>query len=279
MVAEELVTEAEDDEVPIRVNPLGLLNVVRATTTNPYGGLLYVNVRVNGHDIKAMVDKGATHNFVSEGAAKRLDLPLSICTSRMKAVNSDVLVAKGMVCGVNVQVGSRKGKTDLIAVTLDNFELILGNEFIRKAKASVMPHLGGMLIRDKDGPCFVKGVPNPSHQNRVRHNSEHNLEFFSTLQVRNVVAKGELTFLEALVEISPDKSVEVPDEVAGVLDEFKDVMSPERPKNLPTRRAIDHKIDLEPGALPPAHAPYRMSPGELAELRTQLNDILAAGFI
>uniref|UniRef100_A0A803N1U0 Uncharacterized protein n=1 Tax=Chenopodium quinoa TaxID=63459 RepID=A0A803N1U0_CHEQI len=259
---------AEDDEVPIRVNPIGLLNAVRATTNDPYGGLMYVDVHVNGHDIKAMVDTGATHKFVSEGGAKKLDLPLSGCTSRMKAMNSDALVAKGRLCGVNVQVGSWKRKTDLIVVTLDDFELILGNKFIHKAKASVMPHLGRMLIGDEDGPCFVKGVPSPSHPNRVRHDFKHNLEFCSDLQVRSAVAKGQPTFLAALVEISPDKSVEVPDEVAGVLDEFKDVMPLELPKNLPSRHAIDHKIDLELGALPLTRAPNWMSPGELAELRT-----------
>uniref|UniRef100_A0A803MGR6 Uncharacterized protein n=1 Tax=Chenopodium quinoa TaxID=63459 RepID=A0A803MGR6_CHEQI len=66
MVAKEHVAETEDDEVPIRVNPLGLLNAVKATITNPYGGLLYVDVHVNGHDIKAMVDTCATHNFKTD---------------------------------------------------------------------------------------------------------------------------------------------------------------------------------------------------------------------
>uniref|UniRef100_A0A803N9E0 Uncharacterized protein n=1 Tax=Chenopodium quinoa TaxID=63459 RepID=A0A803N9E0_CHEQI len=77
------------------------------------------------------------------------------------------------------------------------------------------------------------------------------------------------------MEISPNKSVEVLDEVAGVLNEFKDVMQTKLPQNLPPRPAIDQIINIEPSALPPARSPYWMSLGELAELRTHLNDLLA----
>ncbi|KAG8368001.1 hypothetical protein BUALT_Bualt16G0131200 [Buddleja alternifolia] len=48
---------------------------------------------------------------------------------------------------------------------------------------------------------------------------------------------------------------------------------------MPPRRAIDHKIELEPGARPPAMAPYRMNPAELVELRRQLDELLDAGLI
>ena len=51
------------------------------------------------------------------------------------------------------------------------------------------------------------------------------------------------------------------------------------PKGLPPRRAVDHKMELEPGTVPPARAPTRMAPPELAELRRQLDDLLESGFI
>ena len=64
-----------------------------------------------------------------------------------------------------------------------------------------------------------------------------------------------------------------------MLDEFADVMPPELPRALPPKRIVDHRIDLELGARPPAQAPYRMSPSELVELWKQLDDLLDAGFI
>lgn len=57
--------------------------------------------------------------------------------------------------------------------------------------------------------------------------------------------------------------------LVDILEEFTDVMSPELPKILSPRRAVDHKIVLEPGTKPPTKAPYRMAPLE-AELRKQL---------
>ena len=49
-----------------------------------------------------------------------------------------------------------------------------------------------------------------------------------------------------------DQVVEVPDRVTVVLEEYSDMMPAELPRVLPPRRAIDHRIELEPGARPPA---------------------------
>ena len=53
--------------------------------------------------------------------------------------------------------------------------------------------------------------------------------------------------------------MEVPDKVAVVLGKFADIMPDALTKELPYRHAINHKIELEPGARPPAKAPYKMS--------------------
>ena len=64
-----------------------------------------------------------------------------------------------------------------------------------------------------------------------------------------------------------------------VLEENKDGMPDELPKTLPPRREVDHMIELEAGAKPPAHAPYRMAPPELEELRKQMKKLLEVGHI
>ena len=82
-----------------------------------------------------------------------------------------------------------------------------------------------------------------------------------------------------MIEVKQDKFIEVSDVVAGLLEEFIDVMPLELPKTLPPRRAVDHKIELVPGAKPPSKAPYRMSPMELARMRKQLTKLLDIGYI
>ena len=92
------------------------------------------------------------------------------------------------------------------------------------------------------------------------------------MQLSKGVRRKDPTFLAALKKEEGQNGggANVPKPVQEVLEEFKDVMPAELPKELPPRREIDHAIELEPGAKPPAFAPYRMSPPELEELRRQL---------
>ena len=102
----------------------------------------------------------------------------------------------------------------------------------------------------------------------------------SAMQVKKWLKRKEVTYLATRKEEKDDGLGKLmPMEIKEVLDEFKDVMSPEFPKRLPPRREKDHKIELELGAKPLAMRPYRMAPLELEELRRQLKKLLDARFI
>ena len=70
----------------MRANPLQLLNVIRAEAT--YKGLMYVELITGRQKIVALVDSGATHNFISMRETTRLGLKLAKDDSKLKAVNS-----------------------------------------------------------------------------------------------------------------------------------------------------------------------------------------------
>jgi hypothetical protein len=63
-----------------------------------------------------------------------------------------------------------------------------------------------------------------------------------------------------------------------VVREFPDVFLDDLPGK-PLERAIEFKIELQPGTTPISKAQYKMSKEELAELKTQLKDLLDKGFI
>jgi hypothetical protein len=63
-----------------------------------------------------------------------------------------------------------------------------------------------------------------------------------------------------------------------VVCEFLDVFPDELP-GLPPDRDVEFKIELIPGTAPISKRPYRMPPNELAELKTQLSDLLLKGLI
>jgi hypothetical protein len=48
---------------------------------------------------------------------------------------------------------------------------------------------------------------------------------------------------------------------------------------MPPKRAIEFKIELQPGTAPITKAPYKMSPVELKELKIQLQCLLDKGYI
>lgn len=55
---------------------LRLLNAIKAWNKKSGKGLMFVEVSINGRSTRAMVDTGATHNFVADQEARRLGLKL-----------------------------------------------------------------------------------------------------------------------------------------------------------------------------------------------------------
>ena len=60
--------------------------------------------------------------------------------------------------------------------------------------------------------------------------------------------------------------------------EFEDVFQAP-PPGLPPDRGTGHLIPLEPGHKPPYKNPYRLSPIELCEVKKQIQELLAKGWI
>ena len=65
--------------------------------------------------------------------------------------------------------------------------------------------------------------------------------------------------------------------VEEMIQEYESVF--ELPKHMPPIRKIEHKIEVEEGTIPKFSGMYKMSPKELGELKEQLTELLAYGFI
>ena len=66
---------------------------------------------------------------------------------------------------------------------------------------------------------------------------------------------------------------------ALVITEYRDVFPDALPHGLPPSRDVDHRIELVSGSTPPSRPTYRQSATELAELKSQLAELIALGFI
>jgi hypothetical protein len=76
--------------------------------------------------------------------------------------------------------------------------------------------------------------------------------------------------------ITPESNV-CPSDIP-IVCEYLDVF-PDDVTSLPPEREIEFSIDLVPGSQPISVAPYRMSPLELRELKSQLEELLQKHFI
>jgi hypothetical protein len=63
-----------------------------------------------------------------------------------------------------------------------------------------------------------------------------------------------------------------------VVREYLDVF-PDGLSRMPPDRAIEFKIELQPGTAPVYKHPYPMAPNELVEIKTQLQELLDKGYI
>ena len=109
-----------------RANPLQLLNAIRAEATHKE--LMYVELLNGGQKIMALVDSGATHNFILMREITRLGLKLAKDDNKLKAVNNQAQETHGLTKNVAIQMGDWKGTIDFLSVPLDDFDFILGNE-------------------------------------------------------------------------------------------------------------------------------------------------------
>ena len=113
-------------------------------------GLMFINATLNRKPIKSvMIDTGTTYNFVLEVKAKCLRLKLKKDVGRMKTVSSKVLATTGLDKEVRVKIGTWEGTTDLIAVRMDDFDVIVGMEFLARKGIIPIPSTGSLLIIDK----------------------------------------------------------------------------------------------------------------------------------
>jgi len=150
---------------------------------------------------------------------------------------------------------------DLLISTLGGMDCILGMEFITQNNVLIEGH--NMLVR----------IPSKSEIVQVK---AHELPCVGGPTIHFMLGKawekecvrgyGMMCVMRVLDEFEPQEATKLltPSKcIRRVLEEFLDVM----PKDLPTRRRVDHAIEVMPGVAPPAKALYRMSHEELKELK------------
>ena len=101
---------------------------------------MYVEAWVNHKLVKStVVDSGAIHNFMTESEANRLNIKWHQDSGRMKVVNSVALLILGIARKTTLKLGTWSSLVDFVIVKMDNFDVVLGMEFLLEHKMILMP--------------------------------------------------------------------------------------------------------------------------------------------
>ena len=176
---------------------LNALKVKPMPKTPQSKGLMYV---------EALVNTGATHNFVSEDEARRLELQASKEGEWLKAINSAAKPSHGVARGVTMHIGSWEGRVDFTVVPMDDFKMVLGMDFLQKVKVVPLPFLPSMAILEEEKSCMVTTVIEGTLKTPI----------LSAMQVKKGLKRKEVTYLAALKEERDDRSGEpMPKKIEG----------------------------------------------------------------
>jgi Retroviral aspartyl protease/RNase H-like domain found in reverse transcriptase/Reverse transcriptase (RNA-dependent DNA polymerase)/Integrase zinc binding domain/Retrotransposon gag protein/Zinc knuckle len=222
---------------------------------------------IDNCEAQTLLDTGSTHSFISPACARRLNVkPDKLDTTLIVETPLGGEVTTSIVYkGCKVHVGDRTLLADLILLDMHDFDVILGMDWLSVWHAEIDCHEKVVTLRMSDGTLLQLHGTKPLRKVHV----------ISAFKARRLVRKGCTAYLAHVIDLNK----EAPDiSKVSIVGEFPDVFPEELP-GLPPDRDVEFTIDIVSGTTPVSKAPYRMAPAELKELKSQLQELLDAGFI
>ncbi|GBG60185.1 hypothetical protein CBR_g3429 [Chara braunii] len=242
--------------------------------------LLYVRIQIGEATCTALIDCGASRNYMSQDFMVRVGLGPRV---RRKSQPTQVTLADGHThklidrCINDVPVYFAPHASEAVSFDIldTKFDMILGMSWLRSEDHPVNFYRRTIHVRDRNGvlvPCTV-APPHPSISCHVVSAASMRASI-----IRDDIEEMGVCFLHALPHhdaLSTDSSSDPC--ITELLDAYGDVF--EGLHGVVPDRPIRHEIILEDSVVPPHGCIYRMSKEELSVLRAQLDDLLKKGWI
>jgi hypothetical protein len=193
-----------------------------------------------------LFDPGATHSFISRKFVEMHSLEHTSLAKHIEVHSPGGLIVVKHVCHNRpICIENITFKASMYVITLSGLDVILGMDWLARHGAKLDCEGKSITLRSPEGTWIT----------------------FSCKRTKPQPNKELLTALDT------KRAEDVP-----VVREYLDVFPEELP-GMPPDREIEFAIDLVPGTTPISKRPYRMSAGELKELRKQLNELEEKGLI
>uniref|UniRef100_A0A803MIN8 RNase H type-1 domain-containing protein n=1 Tax=Chenopodium quinoa TaxID=63459 RepID=A0A803MIN8_CHEQI len=123
---------------------------------------------------------------------------------------------------------------------MDDFELVLGMDFLHTSKVVPMPYLGSLLVTSHQ-LCLLR-----THA-QAEKGKELKGPLLLAMQLKKGMRRNDPMFLATLSMKDEEVIGDIPEVIGELLGEYADILPKELPKSLPPRRDIDHSIELVAG--------------------------------
>ncbi|CAI5484601.1 unnamed protein product [Closterium sp. Yama58-4] len=240
-------------------------------------------MEIGAVNIKILVESGASHSFVSSSLVSRLHLEADTAAVNFKdarMVDGTPLHIGPVIRKLRVVLGPITVRRDFDSATLDGYDFIFGRDWLRTVSTQ---------FDWAQGRCSVKVDGEFRELPQWSDGATSSTAIINAVRVRQLVKRAARIFAVFLEEVEAEEGkggsaavsekATLPAEVSALLAEFADVFPDELPPGLPPSRAVDHRIELEPGSRPVAKPQWRLSPAETEEMTQQVRHFLAQGFI
>lgn len=232
--------------------------------------LLYVMATLEETPIIALVDSGASHNFVRAGLFQEENEELNkkfhseFQDQKAQLVDGTPAAAIGLLKNANLTVGKLKDKLTAHAIHIANYDLILGKPWLFKHNPSIDWKENRMEIAVSRDCIIINGEKAPTSRTRSQPAP------MLIASRKEVDSSAEMICCYIANEIAGNAAPK------SIKDNFVKVFEPLR--GMPPERRTKHQIKVtsnDPIALPA----YRMGFAELKMLKDHLDDLMEKGFI
>ncbi|GBG62393.1 hypothetical protein CBR_g30346 [Chara braunii] len=261
-------TPPTDDEVAVGNILAYVTKVARKFCMQRYDDnnapLMYVRIQVGQASCSALLDSGASRNFMSQAFMQRVGLGAQV---QRKANPTAIKLADGntqqlldrYIEDVPVYFTPHARKPVTFDILDTDFDIILGMPWLASADHTVNFHRRTLSVRDAfcaEVACTIP-LPHPSIRCQVV-----TAKSFRTTCAYEQPAEISLCFMRIVAAADSSLTdLSLDPRVVRLLDESADIF--ESPTGVVPDRPISHEIILEAGAVSPKGCIYRMSEEEL----------------
>ncbi|KAJ9514787.1 hypothetical protein QJQ45_028458, partial [Haematococcus lacustris] len=262
-----------------------VLTSLSASGSSPSSELIILHGTFAGHPARFMVDSGATGNIVSQQYLMRNGLHLATTLSPRRLLlpgPKHTTLPTYTLPPCSIRMGTYRDRLQLSMANIPNpsFDIVLGKPWLA-AKNPCVDWINNVVRLDHAGSTHTLTPPPPTPLQADQ------LNLLSAPRFRRAARHDEV-FMALLTQqpnpsTSPSSSAPDPPPLhpraAALVQQYPSVFPKELPavQDMP-RRSVDHTIHLT-GPAPSPRPIYRMSQPELDQLKKQLDDLLAKGFI